>query len=282
MAILTISRQYGSGGRDIGRAIAKIMNYEYIDRQRIIDDMRSEGQMWQDKAEYFDENYPDIWERSDWAYRGFVALNQSHFLQHAVKGNAVIMGRGGNFLLKQFPFVSRIRTIAPIEKRVDRIMEREGINSENARYLIEKADSEIAKAVYLIYGRNWDDPQEYEMVFDTSKQSQEEIIAVLQNALMEKDKLSTPEALQALELRAHAEKIKAAVLSDPRFTISAFDVDPKEEGLAKYGFLVRGLVHRHDEVSMIEEIVRKMAGHLPVDFQVSCRTFPRFGRLRFI
>jgi cytidylate kinase len=281
MAILTISRQYGSGGRDIGRAVAKLMNYEYIDRQRIIDDMRSEGQLWQDKAEYFDENYPDIWERSDWAYRGFVALNQSHFLQHAVKGNAVIMGRGGNFLLKQFPFVSRIRTIAPIEKRVDRIMEREGINSENARYLIEKADSEIAKAVYLIYGRNWDDPQEYEMVFDTSKQSQDEIISILKDALLEKDKFNTPEAFQALELRAHAEKIKAAVLSDPRFTISAFDVDPKEEGLAKYGFIIRGLVHRHDEVGKIEEIVRKMAGNLPVDFQVSCRTFPRFGRLRF-
>lgn len=281
MAILTIARQYGSGGRDIGRAIAKIMNYEYIDRQRIIDDMRNEGQLWENKAEYFDENYPDLWERSDWAYRGFVALNQSHFLQHAVKGNAVIMGRGGNFLLRQFPFVLRIRTIAPIEKRVERIMEREDINSENARYLIEKADSEIAKAVYLIYGRNWDDPQEYEMVFDTSKQSQDEILSILKDALLEKDKLNTAEARQALELRAHAEKIKAAILSDPSFTISSFDVDPKEEGLAKYGFLVRGLVHRHDEVGKIEETVRKLAGNLPVDFQVSCRTFPRFGRLRF-
>lgn len=281
MAILTISRQYGSGGRDIGRSIAKIMNYEYIDRQRIIDDMRSEGQLWESKAEYFDENYPDLWERSDWAYRGFVALNQSHFLQHAVKGNAVIMGRGGNFLLKQFPFVLRIRTIAPIEKRIERIMEREDINSENARYLIEKADSEIAKAVYLIYGRNWDDPQEYEMVFDTSKQRQDEILSILKDTLLEKDKLNTAETRQALELRAHAEKIKAAILSDPSFTISSFDVDPKEEGLAKYGFLVRGLVHRHDEVGKIEETVRKLAGNLPVDFQVSCRTFPRFGRLRF-
>ncbi len=280
MGILTVSRQYGSGGREIGRAVAEVMHYEYVDRQRIIDDMREEGPLWKDTAEYFDENYPDIWERSDWAYRGFVALNQSHFLDYAVKGDTVIMGRGGNFLLKQFPFVLRIRTVAPMEKRIERIMAREGINTENARYLIEKADSEMAKAVYLIYGRNWDDPKEYDMVFDTSKQSQDEIVSALKDAIIEKDKKKTPEGLQALELRALAEKIKATVLSDPRFNISALDVDPKEEGMAKYGLIVQGLVHRKEDIGQIEEVARAMAGDMPIEFRVSCRTFPRFGRLR--
>lgn len=280
MGILTISRQYGSGGREIGRAVAEAMHYEYVDRQRIIDDMREEGPLWKDKAEYFDENYPDLWERSDWAYRGFVALNQSHFVEYAVKGNVVIMGRGGSFLLKQFPFVLRVRTVAPMEKRIERIMAREGINGENARYLIEKADSEMAKAVYLIYGRNLDDPKEYDMVFDTSEQSQDEIVSILKDAIVEKDKQKTPEAVQALELRALAEKIKAAVLSDPRFNISALDVDPKEEGLAKYGLIVQGLVHRREDIGQIEEMSRKIAGDMPIEFRVSCRTFPRFGRLR--
>lgn len=281
MAILTLSRQYGSGGREIGRIIAEHMKYEYVDRQTIIDDMRNEGEQWKDKAEYFDENYPNVWERSDWAYRGFVALNQSHFLQHAVKGDAVIMGRGGNFLLKQFPFVLKVRTVAPVEKRIVRIMEREGINAENARYLIEKADSEMAKAVYLIYGRNLDDLKEYDMVFDTSQLSQDEIVSILEGALVEKDKYKTQEALQALRLRALAEKIKAAVLSDPGLHISALDVDPKEEGLVKYGFIVQGLVHRKEDIGKIEEITKKMAGDLPVEFRLTARTFPRFGRLKF-
>jgi cytidylate kinase len=125
-------------------------------------------------------------------------LNQSHFLNHTLKGNVVIMGRGGNFLLKNFPFVLKVRTRAPIDRRIERVMEKEGINTENARYLIEKADSEMAKAVYLIYGRAWDDPQEYDMVFDTSKQGQDEIVSILKTTLVEKDKYKTPEALQAL------------------------------------------------------------------------------------
>lgn len=281
MAILTISRQYGSGGREVGRAIAKAMDYDYIDRQRIVEDMRAEGKLWKDKAEYFDENYPDIWERNDWAFRGFVALNQSHFLQHAVKGNAVIMGRGGNFLLKQFPFVLRVRIIAPVERRISNIMEREDTNSENARYLIDKVDSEMAKAVYLIYGRNMDDPKEYDMVFDTSQRSQDDIVTILRSALLEKDKYDTPATRQALKLRALAEKIKATILSDPRFMISTLDVDPKEEGMEKYGLRVRGIVHRREDLGLIEEIVRQMADNLPVEFEISFMAFPRFGRLRF-
>ena len=281
MGVITISRQFGSGGREIGQKCAEAMHYEYIDRKRILEDMSKEGKTWGEKAKHFDENYPDLWERSDWAYRGFVALNQSHFLQYAVKGNVVIMGRGGNFLLKRCPFVLKIRVKAPLEKRIERVMTREAINSENAQYLIEKADSEMAKAVYLIYGKDWDDSNEYDMVLDTSIQGQDEIVSIVNKALLEKDKLNTLEARQALELRALAEKIKAAVLTDPRFLISAFDVDPREEGLAKYGFLVQGLVHKHEDVDRIEEIVKKIAGDMPVEFRVSCKTISRFGRLHF-
>ena len=40
MAILTISREFGSGGREIGQAVAKILNYEYINKERLIGDIR--------------------------------------------------------------------------------------------------------------------------------------------------------------------------------------------------------------------------------------------------
>ena len=43
MAILTISREYGSGGKEIGRRIAQQVGYEYIDRGRILEDMKAVG-----------------------------------------------------------------------------------------------------------------------------------------------------------------------------------------------------------------------------------------------
>ena len=281
MAILTIARKYGSGGREIGQSVAEQLNYEYVDRRKILDDMKQEGKKWEERAKYFDENYPDVWERFDWAYRGFVALNQRYFLDHALKDKAVIMGRGGNFLLKGIPFALRVRVIAPMEKRIEKVMEREGVNSENARWLIEKADHEMAGAIYLIYGRDWDDPAEYEMVFNTGIQPPDDIVEAIKNALLEKEKLNTEKARGILRLRALAAKIKAEIVTNPGLCISVMEVIPKEEGLVEQGLVLRGTVHNQNNIKQIEEIARKLAGDVPIQVVLHYRWYPRLGPWQF-
>jgi hypothetical protein len=281
MAILTIARKYGSSGREIGQAIAGQLNYDYIDRRRILDDMRAEGKQWEDRAKYFDENYPNLWERYDWSFRGFVALNQSYFLDYALKDKAVIMGRGGNFLLKGVPYVLGVRVIAPIENRIEKVMEKEGVNSENAKWLMEKADHEIARAIYLIYGRDWDNPAEYEMVFNTGIQSIDEIIATIKNALFEKEKLNTEKARIILKLRALALKIKAEISTNPRYSISVLDVDPKEEGMIEKGIVIRGIVHNQDDIKEIEESAKRLAGDIPIECELQYRWHSRLGPWQF-
>jgi len=281
MAILTIARKYGSGGREIGQTIAEQLSYDYIDRRRILDDMRAEGKQWEDRAKYFDENYPDLWERYDWSFRGFVALNQSYFLDHALKDKAVIMGRGGNFLLKGIPFVLRVRVIAPIEKRIEKVMEKEGVNSENARWLIEKADNEMANAIYLIYGRDWDKPEEYEMVFNTGIQPPDEILTTIKNVLLEKEKFNTEKTRKILQLRALAAKIKAEITTNPQYHISVLDVDPKEEDMIEKGIVIRGIVHNQDDIKAIEESAKRLAGDIPVECKLQYRWYPRLGPWQF-
>ena len=277
MAVLTIARKFRSGGREIGQAIAKQLNYDYINRVRILNDMRAEGKQWEEQAKHFDENYPDLWERYDWSFKGFVALNQSHFLSYASKDKAVIMGRGGNFLLKGIPFILRVRVIAPIEKRIEKVMEGEGVNSENARWLIEKADREMAGAIYLIYGRDWDNPEEYEMVFDTGIQTHDEIITAIKNGLLEKEKFNTEKARKILQLRALAAKIKAEITTDPRYSISVLDVDPKEESLIEKGLILRGTIHNQKDIKLIEEVAKKLAGDVPIECELQYRWYSRVG-----
>jgi cytidylate kinase len=281
MAILTIARKYGSGGREIGQAIAEQLNYDYIDRRRILDDMRAEGKQWEERAKQFDENYPKIWERYDWSFRGFVALNQSYFLNYALKDKVVIMGRGGNFLLKGIPCILRVRVIAPIEKRIEKVMEREGVNSENARWLIEKADHEMAGAIYLIYGRNWDNPAEYEMVFDTGIQTTDAIITVIKNGLLEKEKFNTEKTRKILQLRVLAAKIKAEITTNSQYSISVLDVDPKEGGMIEKGLVIRGIIHNQDDIKKIEETAKKLAGDIPIDCELQYRWYPRLGPWQF-
>jgi cytidylate kinase len=281
MAILTIARKYGSGGREIGQAIAEQLSYEYVDRKKILDDMRAAGKQWEERAKYFDENYPNIWERYDWSFRGFVALNQSYFLNYALKDKVIIMGRGGNFLLKGIPFVLRVRVIAPIEKRIEKVMEREGVNSENARWSIEKADHEMAGAIYLIYGGDWDNPAEYEMVFNTGIQTPDEIITTIKNALLEKEKFNTEKARKILQLRALAAKIKAELTTNPQYCISVLDVDPKEEGMIEKGLIIRGIIHNQNDIKKVEETAKKLAGDIPVECGLQYRWYPRLGPWQF-
>lgn len=275
MAILTIARAYGSGGKMVGQSVAEILSYDYVDRGRILEDMRAVGKKWEDQAEYFDENYPNFYERYDWSFRGYVALNQCYFLDYASKDNVVIMGRGGNFLLKGIPFALRIRVQAPIEKRIERIMKLLEINSENARYLIEKADKEMAGAVYLIYGRHWDDPEQYDIVFDSSKQTLEDIIETVRSELSKRDQLRTPGAENRLKLRVVSAKIKAAIRTSPNLTIGELDVEPKEEGLMEYGIVLRGIVHERNDAKEAGEIAKNIAGDLPVENQLQYKMFNR-------
>jgi cytidylate kinase len=259
MAILTIARRYGSGGREIGHAISEQLNYEYVDRKKILGDMMATGKQWEEQAKYFDENYPTLWERYDWSFRGFVALNQSYFLNNALKDKTVIMGRGGNFLLKGIPYVLRVRIIAPIEKRIEKVMEKEGVNSENARWMIEKADR----------------------VFDTSAQPVDEIITNIKSALVEKEKYNTEKARRILQLRALAAKVKVEITTNPRFCISVLDVDPKEEGFIERGLILRGIIHNQRDIKQIEDIAKKVAGDVPIECELQYRWFPRFGPWQF-
>jgi len=281
MAILTISRRYGSGARDIGHAVADLLRYKYVDRKRILDDIGKAGQQWGEFAKQYDEKQPSVYERYKWSFRGFVALNQSQILDYALHDNVVIMGRGGNFLLRGIPCAFRIHIKASMEDRIERLLKREGIDAENARWLIRKVDKEMGGAVYLIYGSAWDDPKHYDRVFDTSTQKVEEIIAVIKDEVLKRASAGTEKARQVLQLRALAAKVRARIAIEPTFPISALDVQAKEEGLIQYGIIVRGVVYNKSAMGPIQEAAKKICGDVPVEFELQYRWHPRLGEWHF-
>src|SRR4030042_1272155 len=104
MAILTISREYGRGGREIGRGVADQLSYQFVDKERLFQDLEKVGPRWARVAKEVDEVCPTLWERHDWQYRGYVAQMEDLVLEYAVGDNGVIIGRGGSFLLQGVPF----------------------------------------------------------------------------------------------------------------------------------------------------------------------------------
>ncbi len=267
MAILTISREHGSGGREIGHALAKLLGYAHIDKEDILSDIRREGPQWEQSAKDLDEHCPTVWEKYDWSFRGFSALIQSHILKHALGNNVIIIGRGGNFLLKDIPYAYRIRLVAPLEMRIERIMKREGVDHDTARWLCEKVDSERSCFLHSIYGKRWDDPAEYDRVFQITDQlSVDNVVALVRDTLVRRDRNITDAARKTLTMLAAAAVVKAGIATDSRFFIPILDVtyDGNE-------IVLRGVTHTPKEHKHIEEAARKLAGEYPVRCELHYR-----------
>jgi YjbE family integral membrane protein len=256
-AILTISREFGSGGREIGHAVARELGYEYIDRERILSDIRQHGVKWEQWAGQLDEHCPTVWEKYDWSFRGFASLVQFHLLEHAKKGSVVIMGRGGNFLLKGVPHALRIRVTAPLDARIERVVKREGVDQDTAKWLCEKTDHERACFLHALYRGRWEDPAEYDRVFATSGESVDREVKAIIGDL--KSRTVTSKGLQTLRLLAAAARVKAGIATNPRLFIPVFDVLPDGDGL-----VLRGITHSPKEHSIIDQEAKKLAGDVPI------------------
>lgn len=259
MAILTVSREYGSGGRELGRAIAEQLDYAYVDKDRIMADIRSAGAKWEQWAKQLDEHCPTIWEKYDWSFRGFGALLQSRILDYAAAGNTVVMGRGGNFLLSGVPSTCRIHIIAPREQRITTIMRRDDAERKTAEWLVDKIDRERACFIRALYGKSWDDPAEYDAVFDTGSRPLSDIIDEVKNELVKRDTFNTEDVRRELFLRALAAKVKARIATDPLFFVPVLDAAAEGNGI-----VLRGVTHDAGEHKRIEEAARQAAGAVPV------------------
>lgn len=266
MAILTISRQYGSIDKKATQTMARLWSYEYIDRRKILEEMSAQGSQWEEFGKEFDEHYPNVWERFDRSFTGFVILSQSIILSYALKDNVIIVGRGGNFLLREVPFALNVRIVAPLEQRLEEVMKRENLSRSAAGLLVKKVDKEMSRSVQLIYGRNIDDPSAYDLFFDVGVLPIHEVMGAIRTALFEKDKMKTEEAKKTLQMKALAKKVRAGIVTHPKLFIPVFDVLPGENQL-----LVTGIVHNPEEYKKVENAVRELAGTVPVEFSLHYR-----------
>lgn len=266
MAILTISRQIGSVDKEITQSMADRWSYEYIDRQRVLEDMRAHGPQWEEFGKEFDEQKPSLWERYDRSYTGFVVLSQSIILNHALKDNVIIVGRGGNFLLRDIPYSLSVRIVAPLAQRLDVIMKRHNLSRSAAELLVSKVDKDMAGAVRLIYGKDIDDPSAYDLLFDVGVLPIQEVFTAIKTALARKDSLKTEEAEKELRMKALAKKVHAGIATHPKLFIPVFDVAPGKDRL-----LVTGIVHTPEEHRKVGEEARRIAGPVPVECSLHYR-----------
>jgi hypothetical protein len=266
MAILTISSEYGSRGREIGRIVARALGYAFVNKEKILEDVRGAGEKWEQWAKGYDGRCPTTWERYDWSFQGFAALIQSAVLNYAAKDRVVLMGRGANFLLAGIPHALRARVSAPLEARVAELAKREAITDKAARWLIEKTDHERACFIYSLYRVQWDDAQGYDLSLNTAQTPVEEIVKILTEGLAARDLAKSEASQRDLEMRALAARVKAGIMTTPGLLLPTLDVEVDGRQL-----VVQGVIHNRAEMKRVEEIARTLAADVPLRFDLQFR-----------
>lgn len=208
MAIITISRQMGSGGIPIAHKAAEKLGYTLIDGDAIMEVADRYG-LTQESLELADEKPPHFSEKLDSKHETALHLIELIILDYALKGNVIIYGRGGQDLLKGINSVLRVRVIAPFEERVERWAEREWLDPERARFLVRKSDQQRAGFIKYYFDRDWDDPLGYDLVINTERLTEESAVRMICDAIKDRNlteaKAENKKALADLVLRKRVE-----------------------------------------------------------------------------
>jgi len=216
MAIITISHQMGAGGTEIGMAVAQRLGYHYVDHELIEDAVRRYG-VAEEKLSHLDETKPSLFERFDTETRHYITVLQTTLLEFAEADNVVLMGRGGQWLLRGIPHVLRVRIIAPFEQRVRQWIRRiisqsgESPNQRSVVDLVRRDDGEKAKRMRYLYEVDIVDPNLYDLVVNTERLKCDPVTEMIERAVRRPEMATTDAGRRVVASRALASRVQVAL-----------------------------------------------------------------------
>jgi len=201
--IITISRQYGSGGRFIGEKVANKLNIGFYDKE-FIDIVVQKTGISRECIEAKDEKFTnDNIFFSAFNKKYFISpfsdditsstLDKIFYIQSEIirdiadKGSCVMIGRCASFILKGFHNCFNVFIHAPIKSRIERITNQYGIRIENAEAQLKNTD--LYRYNYCKYytGEEWGDMSNYNLTIDSGYFDDEAVCDIIIKSIKEKN-----------------------------------------------------------------------------------------------
>ena len=194
--VITIARSYGSGGRKMGKLLAKELGFEYYDREilRIASDESGISEELFDQVDeikkmplfriardvYTGEVIPP--DSDDFISNENLFRYQAKIIRElAATRNCVIVGRCANFILRGRENVLNVFVTAPVVDCVRRVMETDGLNLEEAEKKIKKVDERRADYFKYFTGREWHDAALYDLCLNTGHMSEQKCVDIVRS-----------------------------------------------------------------------------------------------------
>ncbi len=198
MAVITIARQFGAGGRTLGKQIADELGYALIDEQiieaialeanvspewveAIGEETGSEGFLarMMTKLGPFRKGYTDIAMETNPGYIDghlYISLLHKVLPKIAEQDNLVVIGRGGQYVLGDHPNTYHFLMIADLEYRINFMIDHHDIDRKQAEFVVGKQTSRRQNLYKYFVRTDYDAPELYHMVFNMNRMKMGEAV----------------------------------------------------------------------------------------------------------
>ncbi len=183
MAVVSISRQFGAGGKTLGEMVAHNLGYRFLFERQLdtlaVEAMKAVGEETE-ASSYHDlvvdlltnlapSNFMDRWTGSSQYDEKQHLEALTRVIEHlADQDDVVMLGRGSQFILRRHPGTIRLLLVARMEDRIDFMVRNYEMEEQTAQKLIVDADKKRVRFLHQFYPGEPDEASLYHMVINTS------------------------------------------------------------------------------------------------------------------
>lgn len=187
--MITISRQYGSNGREIGRRLAEYLDIGYYNKEimkKIATDIKIDPSFFEEENRDDRGLFTLPRSRGSFGTMAQLSVNAKVFdmAQDLIQGiaqreSAVIVGRCADYILRDDPSLISIFCYSDFEDRVRFSIQEYGVPEKKARQIVSEKDNQRSNFYELYTNQRWGEARNYDLMINTSRVSVEEAIELI-------------------------------------------------------------------------------------------------------
>jgi cytidylate kinase len=182
MPVIAMTREMGSGGREVAQRVADKMGLTLVLHEMVEHDLAEHLHARENAVHHLLEGGATLQERWKISSKRLARYMKEEILDLANRGNVLIRGWGACILLRDVSHVVRVRVCTPMEIRERAVMERYALKDRGAaRQEIERNDATHKRILQVAYGVDWEDPLLYDMVLNTDRNSIETCVKLVRD-----------------------------------------------------------------------------------------------------
>jgi cytidylate kinase len=203
MPVIAMTREMGSGGREVAHLVATKLGLTLILHELVEHDLAEHMHVRESAIHNRLEGGATLRERWQVGSRRLARYTAEEVLELAARGNVLIRGWGACVVLKDVPHVARIRICAPMEVRERAVMARAGLSDLSvARREIQRNDAAHKRTLHAVYGVDRENPLLYDLMLNTDRLSTEACAKLVCHLVESPEFRETEAALATLKDKA--------------------------------------------------------------------------------